>query len=121
MIDFDKELKKYHFFDVDDKLNGLFDETKKIISSMTTTIKRFAKEQSETNLQIEEIMNILDENKEKDMHIDDLKKSISTVSEESTAIIKGLIEIMDQLEDLYRYSLKSKTEGWSDLRTLTRA
>ncbi len=114
MIDFNNELKKYSLFKMDDNINSLFSETKLIFDIITSTLKRFAKEQNHTNMQVEEIVCMLDEQKENDCLVDELKKSLSKANEVSIGLVKGIIKVMDQFEDLYRFSTKSQTTGWSD-------
>jgi|GEM_PF-3857621 len=113
MIDFKNEIKKYNLFEIDNDINTLFDETKLVIDGFNSTIKRFAKEQNQTNMQVEEIVCILDEQKENHELISDLKNSISKSNQDNMALVKGVIKVMDQLEDLYRYSVKNYSDGWS--------
>ncbi|OGO77589.1 MAG: nucleotide exchange factor GrpE [Clostridiales bacterium GWB2_37_7] len=111
MIDFTKELEKFDFMEIDKTFIDIQNETVIIIESLNATLKRIGKEQSKTNMQIEEILTILDEEKEKEKLISELKKSEVVFEEDKTALVKGLISILDQLEDMYRYSLKHDTDS----------
>ena len=106
MIDFSKELEKFYFMEIDETFIDIQNETAIIIESLNATLKRIGKEQRNTNTQIEEILSILDEEKEKEKLISELKKSEEVIEKDKTALVKGLISILDQLEDMYRYSLK---------------
>lgn len=111
MIDFSKELQKYYFMETDKAFIDIQNETAIIIDSLNATLKRIGKEQNNTNTQIEEILSILDEEKEKEKLISELKKSEEVFEKDKIVLVKGLISILDQFEDMYRYSLKHDTDS----------
>ena len=76
-------------------------------------MNRFGKEQGKTNLQLEEITGQLEEHRDKNSDKEQLKEELYLAEEEKQNLINGFISIMDQIEDLYRFSTKSSEESWS--------
>lgn len=114
MIDFRKELAKFDFFTVDAEFTGYYNETAQVIEVFASTLKRIGKELNNTNIQLEEILAQYMEEKEKDKHIAELKKAVAAYEEEKLALVRGLVAVLDQLEDIYRYSLKNECGSWSE-------
>ena len=113
MIDFDKELQKFQFLELDEDFIGLQNESSVIAKEFQRTLNRFGKEQGKTNLQLEEITGQLEEHRDKNSDKEQLKEELYLAEEEKQNLINGLILIMDQIEDLYRFSTKSSEESWS--------
>jgi len=106
MIDFRKELSKFDFVTVDAEFTNSSSETAQVIEIFNSNLKRIAKELNHTNIQLEE------EN-EKDKDISELKKNILAFEEEKLSLVQSLVDTLDQLEDIYRYSLKNEHSSWS--------
>lgn len=113
MIDFRKELAKFDFFAIDDEFTAFYNETSQILEVFNSTLKRFGKELNNTNIQLEEVLAHLMEDQEKEKHVTELKKKITAYEEENLSLVRGLVTTLDRLEDIYRYSLKHKGDGWS--------
>ncbi|MDD4680154.1 MAG: nucleotide exchange factor GrpE [Clostridia bacterium] len=113
MIDFDKELQKFQFLELDEDFIGLQNESSVIAKEFQRTLNRFGKEQGKTNLQLEEITGQLEEHRDKNSDKEQLKEELYLAEEEKQNLINGFISIMDQIEDLYRFSTKSSEESWS--------
>ncbi|HCS73083.1 MAG TPA: nucleotide exchange factor GrpE [Clostridiales bacterium] len=113
MIDFDKELQKFQFLELDEDFIGLQNESSVIAKEFQRTLNRFGKEQGKTNLQLEEITGQLEEHRDKNSDKEQLKEELYLAEEEKQNLINGFILIMDQIEDLYRFSTKSSEESWS--------
>jgi molecular chaperone GrpE len=111
MIDFGKELEKFDFFSVDSKLQDTHKELTNVLSEVNSTLGRIGKEQGKANIQLEELMIILDEEKEKDEVIKNLKKRIDSSEDEKLSIIKGLIKVLDQIENFYRLFANEENES----------
>jgi molecular chaperone GrpE len=111
MIDFGKELEKFDFFSVDSKLQGTHKELTNVLSEVNSTLGRIGKEQGKANIQLEELMIILDEEKEKHEVIENLKKRIDSSEDEKLSIIKGLIKVLDQIENFYRLFANEENES----------
>ncbi len=118
MIDFRKELAKFDFLTVDEEFTGLYNETTQVVKLFNSTLKRIGKELNNTNMQLEEILSEYMEEKEKDRDKDkdiaELKKTITAYEEEKLSLVRSLVAILDQLEDIYRYSLKNDCDSWSE-------
>ena len=112
MIDFEEELKRFDFFNIDSSFVYAQNELADIFREVNSILGRIGKEQSKTNMQIEEIMMILDEIKEKDETVEKLEKYVDSSEKEKLFIIKALIEILDEVENLYRLSVKEENESW---------
>ncbi len=118
MIDFVKELHKYNFATVDKELIAMRDETTLSMDSFGATLKKLRKEQGEVNFQIEEVITILDDMKEDNTAVAELKKKRRAEEEEKMAVIKTLISVLDQFEDYYRYVRKYAEKSWSEQLTI---
>ncbi|NLI93093.1 MAG: nucleotide exchange factor GrpE [Peptococcaceae bacterium] len=114
MIDFRKELAKFDFVTVDAEFVGCYNEAIQVIEVFNSTLKRIGKELNNTNIQLEEVLSQYMEEKEKDKYIAEMKKAITAYEEEKLSLVRGLVATLDQLEDLYRYSLKNECGSWSE-------
>jgi len=112
MIDFRNELAKFDFFTVDDEFAGYYNETTQVIEVFNSTFKRIGKELNNTNIQLEEVLLHYMEEKEKDQYIAEQKKAITAYEEEKLLLVQGLVATLDQLEDIYRYSLNNERDNW---------
>ncbi len=112
MIDFRKELSKFDFFTVDAELADSYNDTTQVIEVLNSTLKRIGKELNNTNIQIEDVLSQYIEEKEKDKNIVVLKKTITAYEDEKLSLVHGLVAILDQFEDIYRYSLKNQCGSW---------
>ena len=113
MIDFDKELRKFQFLDLDEEFIDLQNESSVMIKAFEKTLNRFGKEQGKTNLQLEELTGQMEEELDNNTDKEQLKKELSLVEDEKWNLVNGFISILDQIEDLYRFSAKSSEESWS--------
>lgn len=113
MIDFRKELKKFDFFTIDPEFTGCYNETTQVIEVFNSNLKRIGKELNNTNIQLEEVLSQYMEEKEKDRYIAEQKKTIAVYEEEKLSLVWGLVAVLDQFEDIYRYSLKNERGSWS--------
>ena len=113
MIDFEKELQKFHFFDTDGDADILENEAAIVIDSFNSVLKKLGKDQSNANTQLEELVVLIDEGMEKSRSEEELKKQINTCEVEKLTLVKGFIEILDQMEDLYRYSSANDYGNWT--------
>lgn len=120
MIDFDKELRKFQFLELDEEFIDLQNESSVIVKAFEKTLNRFGKEQGKTNLQLEELTGQMEEITEQiDEELDNnsdkvqLKKELTLAEDEKWNLVNGFIAILDQIEDLYRFSAKSSEETWS--------
>lgn len=114
MIDFDKELRKFQFMDLDEDFIHMQNESSMVIKAFQNTLKRFDKEQSKANLQLEEIMELVEEERNTSLDMEKLDKGLSASEDEKAVLVNGLIAILDQIEDLYRFSEKRIDNSWSD-------
>lgn len=113
MIDFEKELQKFHFFDTDGDADILENEAVIVIDSLNSVLKRLGKDQSNANTHLEELVALIDERMEKDRDAEELKKQIDVCEVEKRSLVKGFIEILDQMENLYRYSSVNDYGNWT--------
>jgi len=111
MIDFGKELEEFDFFSVDNNMQNTHKELTNVFNEVNSILGRIGKEQGKANIQLEELMLILDEEKEKDEAIKKLKKSIDSSEYEKLSIVKGLIEVLDHVENLYRLFSTEENES----------
>lgn len=111
MIDFKKELEKFDFFDIDRELQDTYKEVSGIFNVVNSTFSRFSKEQGKTNIRLDELTDILEEEKEKNEMIGELKLKVDNSEKERVSIIRGIIEILDQVEYLYRLFINAENES----------
>ena len=103
MIDFEKELQRFHFLDIDMDSNIPDNEAAYAVEAFNAVLKRIAREQSNANAQLEELTALIDGEMEKNRDAEVLKERIYACENENLALVKGFIEILDQIENLYRY------------------
>jgi len=112
-MDFEKELRKFDFFDIDEGFAGLQNETSFVFDTFSTTLKRLGVEQNKTNVQLEEIFSLLDEEKVKTEDMEMWKRRLEASEEEKLALVKGFIAVLDHIEDSYRYALWNDDGNWA--------
>lgn len=113
MIDFEKELKNFGFFEVDKEFLDLRNETNKSVQAFNSTLKKLRKEQSEVVYQVEEIVESLDEIKNSFDKTSGIEKFYEDSETEKLGIIKGLVSILDQVEDFYKFVNKADS-NWKN-------
>jgi hypothetical protein len=64
MIDFEKELKEFEFFQLDNDFINARQETAQSVQAFNSTLKRVRKEQNDVAFKLEEALEILDEMKD---------------------------------------------------------
>ncbi|MBS4031208.1 MAG: nucleotide exchange factor GrpE [Clostridiales bacterium] len=114
MIDFQKELSKFDFFTIDREFAGHYNETAQVIDVFNVTLRRIGKEMSNANIQLEEVLVQAMEEKEKDRYIAEQKATIAACEEAKLSLVQGLVAVLDQLENIYRYALKNERGSWSE-------
>ncbi|MFO7953107.1 MAG: nucleotide exchange factor GrpE [Bacillota bacterium] len=105
MIDFHKELARYDFATIDPELTGYLYEATPLIESFRTSLKRVGKELHQNNLQLEELLNATLEEQEKDKVMANHQETIARLENDKLSLVQGLLNVVDQIEDLYRYTL----------------
>lgn len=119
MINFEEELKKFNFPDKDADGGIAENEAAFVIDSFNTVFKRLSRDQSNANTQLEELAALMDEKMEKDREIEEAKGLLREGEAEKSAIVKGFVEILDRMEDLYRYATANDYGNWtSQIRLL---
>lgn len=113
MIDFKKELQKYNFMDIDEDFSQLQSETSIIFKAFNSTLKRIGIEQNKANTQLEEVIELVGEESEKNIVINTINEKLSANEDEKLLLVNGFIRILDQIENLYRFSVKSSNDNWS--------
>ena len=114
MFELEKEFQKYNFFELDNEKIDKLNEVSFITESINETLKKISKNNRKVNIQVDEIIDILDEDKEKKIENIDLKKRFENIECENKKLVLGFISILDQIEDIYRYSLKNFSSNWSE-------
>ncbi len=116
MIDFQKELAGYDFNAIDPELTGYLYETTPLIKAFQSTLKRVGKELNQTSIQLEELLDTAVEAQELERIIASQQEKIAGLENDQISLVQGLINIVDQIEDLYRYTLEH--EGASRLEQI---
>jgi molecular chaperone GrpE (heat shock protein) len=113
-MDFEKELKKFNFMEMDQSFISRQNEMSILFEGFNSSLKRIGKEQNKTNVQLEDIRDFIEETKEKQAIIVELKKALAKGEEDKTDIIKGILAICDHFEDIYRYAIKYDVGKWAE-------
>lgn len=106
-MDFDKELKKFNFFEIDHELVYACDEPTLLLETYTQEVRRMNREQNKVNMAVGEIIEWLNEEKEKSRQDTDFKNMIEQIQETCRGLVSCLLNILDPVEDLYRYASKA--------------
>ena len=107
-MDYKKELRRFSFYDLDENFFNLQNETSIVLNAFNSLQKRLNVEQHKLNTQVEDIAGLLEEEKEKDQEIRMLREKLSEAESEQLDIIRGFLPILDMIEDMYRFSLKTE-------------
>ena len=102
-MDFEKELAKFEFTNIDQNMLRQIDEGAILISNFNTTLKRLGIDQSKTNLTLEGLTDALDEIREQNRLADEYQARLAEKAEEQERLIRCVIAVMDQIEDLCHY------------------
>lgn len=113
MIDFRKELAKFDFVTSDTEFKRYDNEMAQAIDVFTAAFRRLGKELNNTNIQLEEVLLYQLAENEKNEYMAEQSKKIAACEEEKLSLVRGLVATLDQLEDIYRYSLQNKCGSWS--------
>lgn len=114
MIDFEKELKEFEFFQLDNDFINVRHETAQSVQALNSTLKRVRKEQNDVAFKLEEALEILDEMKCDLFKNNEHKQSISNESAEKLELIKVFISALDQFEDFYKFILNKTDITWNE-------
>lgn len=114
MIDFEKELKEFEFFQLDNDFINARHETAQSVQALNSTLKRVRKDQNDVAFKLEEALEILDEMKDDFLKNNKSKHSISNESAEKLELIKVFISVLDQFEDLYKFILNKTDITWKE-------
>ncbi len=106
LIDFQKELAEYDFAAIDPELTGYLYETTPLIKSFHSSLKRVGKELNQTNIQLEELLDGSMDAQRLDRVIANQEETIAGLENDKSSLVQGLINVVDQIEDLYRYTLE---------------
>lgn len=106
MIDFQKELAGYDFAATDPELTSYLYETTPLLQAFHATLKRVGKELHQTNIQLEELMDSAVDTQGLEKAIAKQQETIAGLENDKTSLVQGLINVVDQIEDLYKYTLE---------------
>jgi len=109
LIDFQKELAGYDFAAIDPGLTGYLYETTPLIKAFHSTLKRVGQEMNQANLQLEELMDGYQDEHKKDKIITNQQETIAGLENDKLSLVQGLINVVDQIEALYRYTLENES------------
>jgi len=105
-MDFNKELEKYDFLEIDKDLEDSNDEVILLINIFNSNIKRLSKEQNKSNMAIEELLEIVEEqstkNNEYNVGLSDSQMSSSKLKIKNSELKNMIIEMMDKIEVMYK-------------------
>lgn len=112
-MDFNKELEGFNFFEVDADLENYTNETVCYLDAFNRTLKKIGKEQNSANLLLDELNEKLEENSGRTAIESDLRNRLEDANRENRLHLENMMAMMDQVEDLYRYSLKHNSAEWA--------
>jgi len=105
-MDFYKELEKYDFLEVDVELETSNEEIVLLLNMFNSNIKRLSKEQNKSNMVIDELLEIVEEqsaNKNQyNIGLADLQMNISKLKIGNVELKNMITEMMDKIEVMYR-------------------
>lgn len=111
MLDVLKELNKYKPVDLKEEV-CLERKTSQLISILNKNLERIGKDQYKSNRNIDEILEILDEDKSKNELITSFREKFEGARDNRDMLLKGIIDIVELFEDLYVYSGKSLNKSF---------
>lgn len=120
MIDVLEELKKYSPIDMNNEAALKSDDMTMILENVTKAYDRIGKEQFKSSAILEELTEIIEEDREKENQIRDMRLIISKYENKSNKLLKGLLDINDAFEDMYLYILKLNKDNLKEAMDLQR-
>lgn len=114
MLNFEKELESFDFSKVDPEFSGHFSEIAPLIEALSGTVKRIGKDINQSSLQVEELLSAFDDLQEKDRLLTERQAALDISEKEKENLILGMINILDQVENLYRYTRHNDCGSWSE-------
>lgn len=120
MIDVLEELKKYSPIDMNNEAALKSDDMTMILENVTKAYDRIGKEQFKSSAILEELTEIIEEDREKENQIRDMRLIISKYENKSNKLLKGLLDINDAFEDMYLYILKLNRDNLKEAMDLQR-
>lgn len=114
MIDVQKEISKHHPVRTGGEMEGkIFSSAiSRAVDAFAVEIQRLGKFQFRADQQLEEVITLLEEEKELSAILREYRNSMKDFEDEREAILGGIIVLGDALEDMYRYVLRSKSKEW---------
>lgn len=111
MFDFEEEMKRYEERAINICEKTMDDSIYSILEKIQSTLKKYTKEQMLIGSQHDEIIDLLERNME-NIHSDNITKDklvndVRRLELSEDKLVKSLIEIVDQFENIYRNSKKS--------------
>ncbi len=114
MLNFDKELESFDFSKVDPEFSGHLSEIAPLIEAFNGTVKRIGKDINQSSLQVEELLSAFDELQEKERLLTERQAALDISEKEKENLVYAMINILDQVENLYRYTLHNDCGSWSE-------
>ncbi len=107
MIDVYEELNKYASVDINSESAAVDNEFSIIIKNAARAYERLGKEQYKSSSTLEELFEILEENKDKDELIANFKEIIGNNQKKISGLLNGLTGFSDAFENIYLFAVKS--------------
>lgn len=111
MIDVAREIEKYASIDINKEVAFDNDELSIILQNATKAYERIGKQQFKSNTILEELIEIVEENKVKEDQIRDMRSIINKSDSNASKLLTGLLDINDAFEDMYLYVAKSEVKS----------
>lgn len=114
MIDVQKEISKHHPAhmggEIEEKILDF--AISRAVDAFAKEIQRLGKFQFKTGQQLEEVIALLEEEKELSDVLREYKNRIKAFDEERESMFRSIMILGDALEDVYRYVLRSESKEW---------
>ncbi len=114
MIDVEKEIEEFCTVDLEQEAISSHGELLKTINVFSDIFKRLGKEQFKYLQQLEEIILMLEDNKETEREYREIKHEVKIKKKKVEGLLETLLELVDSLEDIYRYAHQSGQISWKE-------
>lgn len=114
IINIKEELEKYEEIDLEDIYQEETSEINMCLKEFTKAFDRVGKEQYKSNNQINDMIDMLEEEKLNNIKGIEIREKTRIKEEENLRLLKGIINVCDLMEDIYLYSEKFGDNLWKE-------
>lgn len=128
-MNFQDALNAFSAISSDQAVHQSINDGVKQVELLSAMVRRFGLDQRKTNLKLDELTDLLEQLNEHKKLSENLQKQLTVMESDRDRLVRGIMAINDQLEDLYRYYEQKPGDPlysqislmWSNIHAVLRA